>query len=410
MAQVHLTLTDDILKELMLGNRESGVAKLLERVFDSILQAQASEQLNAEPYERTDDRTSYRNGTRERTLTTRVGTLILHVPKFRDGTFSTDLFRNYQRSEKALLLSLMEMVIQGISTRKVSEITETLCGTSFSKSTVSALCQELDPVVEGFRNRPLARRYPFVIVDAIYMKARDDGRVKSRGLLIATGINDEGNREVLGFKIADGESEEAWSDFFADLKARGLHDVDLVVSDSHGGLKRAIQRQFHGAGWQRCQTHFSKNMLDKTPKKLQAEVKTSLNDLYNAPDLKQAKARKQQMIDKFQDQAAKAMELLDDSFDEITAVFALPDAYRKRLRTSNSIERLNEELRRRERVIRIFPNDDSLIRLMGAVLMEHHEKWLTGKKYFTMDRYFEERDTARKQALAERAAHLHVVS
>jgi len=410
MAQVHLTLTDDILKELMLGNRESGVAKLLERVFDSILQAQASEQLNAEPYERTDDRTSYRNGTRERTLTTRVGTLILHVPKFRDGTFSTDLFRNYQRSEKALLLSLMEMVIQGVSTRKVSEITETLCGTSFSKSTVSALCQELDPVVEGFRNRPLARRYPFVIVDAIYMKARDDGRVKSRGLLIATGINDEGNREVLGFKIADGESEEAWSDFFADLKARGLHDVDLVVSDSHGGLKRAIQRQFHGAGWQRCQTHFSKNMLDKTPKKLQAEVKTSLNDLYNAPDLKQAKARKQQMIDKFQDQAAKAMELLDDSFDEITAVFALPDAYRKRLRTSNSIERLNEELRRRERVIRIFPNDDSLIRLMGAVLMEHHEKWLTGKKYFTMDRYFEERDTARKQALAERAAHLHVVS
>ena len=410
MAQVHLTLTDDILKELMLGNRESGVAKLLERVFDSILQAQASEQLNAEPYERTDDRTSYRNGTRERTLTTRVGTLILHVPKFRDGSFSTDLFRNYQRSEKALLLSLMEMVVQGVSTRKVGEVTETLCGTSFSKSTVSALCQELDPVVESFRNRPLARRYPFMIVDAIYMKARDDGRVKSRGLLIATGINEEGNREVLGFKVADGESEEAWSDFFAGLKARGLQDVDLVVSDNHGGLKKAIQRQFHGAGWQRCQTHFSKNLLDKTPKKLQAEIKTGLNDLYNAPDLKQAKARKQQLLESYQDQAPKAMALLDDSFDEITAVFALPDAYRKRLRTTNSIERLNEELRRRERVIRIFPNDNSLIRLIGAVLMEHHEKWMTGKKYFTMDRYFEERDEARKKALAERAAYLHVVS
>jgi len=410
MAQVHLTLEDDILKDLMLGNRESGVAKLLEKVFDAVLQGQASEQLKAEPYERSDGRTSYRNGYRERTLTTRVGTLILHVPKFRDGTFSTDLFRNYQRSEKALLLSLMEMVIQGVSTRKVGEITETLCGTSFSKSTVSALCQELDPVVDGFRNRPLSRRYPFMIVDAIYMKARDDGRVKSRGLLIATGINEEGNREVLGFKIADGESEESWSDFFAELKARGLGDVDLVVSDSHGGLKKAIQRQFHGAGWQRCQTHFSRNLLDKTPKKLQAEVKTGLNDLYNAPDLKQAKARKQQMLDKYQGQASKAMELLDDSFDEITAIFALPDAYRKRLRTSNSIERLNEELRRRERVIRIFPNDDSLIRLMGAVLMEHHEKWMTGKKYFTMDRYFEERDAARKHALAERAAHLRVVT
>ncbi len=409
MAQVHLTLEDEILKDLMLGNRESGVAKLLEKVFDAVLQGQASEQLKAEPYERNDGRISYRNGYRERTLTTRVGTLVLHVPKFRDGTFSTELFRSYQRSEKALLLSLMEMVIQGVSTRKISEITETLCGTSFSKSTVSALCQDLDPVVEGFRNRPLSRRYPFIIVDAIYMKARDDGRVKSRGLLIATGINEEGNREVLGFKIADGESEEAWSDFFAELKARGLKDVDLVVSDSHGGLKRAIHRQFHGAGWQRCQTHFSKNLLDKTPKKLQAEVKTSLNDLYNAPDLKQAKARRQQMAEKYQEQAPKAMALLDDSFDEITAVFALPDAYRKRLRTSNSIERLNEELRRRERVIRIFPNDDSLIRMMGAVLMEHHEKWMTGKKYFSMERYFEERDEARKQALLERVDHLFVV-
>ena len=410
MAQVHLTLTDEILKELMLGNRESGVAKLLEKVFDSVLQAQASEQLNAEPYERTDGRTSYRNGTRERTLTTRVGTLILHVPKFRDGTFSTELFRSYQRSEKALLLSLMEMVVQGVSTRKVSEITETLCGTSFSKSSVSALCQELDPVVEGFRNRPLERHYPFLIVDAIYMKARGDERVKSRGLLIATGVNDEGNREVLGFTIADGESEESWSDFFSGLKARGLRDVDMIVSDNHGGLKKAILKQFHGAGWQRCQTHFSKNLLDKTPKKLQPEIKTSLNDLYNAPDLKNAKSRKQQMMDKYQDQASKAMELLDESFDEITAIYSLPEAYRKRLRTSNSIERLNEELRRRERVIRIFPNDASLVRLMGAVLMEHHEKWMTGKKYFTMDRYFEERDEARKKALAERAAHLHVVS
>lgn len=410
MAQVHLTLTDEILKELMLGNRESGVAKLLEKVFDSVLQAQASEQLNAEPYERTDGRTSYRNGTRERTLTTRVGTLILHVPKFRDGTFSTELFRSYQRSEKALLLSLMEMVVQGVSTRKVSEITETLCGTSFSKSSVSALCQELDPVVEGFRNRPLERHYPFLIVDAIYMKARGDERVKSRGLLIATGVNDEGNREVLGFTIADGESEESWSDFFSGLKARGLRDVDMIVSDNHGGLKKAILKQFHGTGWQRCQTHFSKNLLDKTPKKLQPEIKTRLNDLYNAPDLKNAKSRKQQMLDKYQEQAPKAMELLDESFDEITAIYALPEAYRKRLRTSNSIERLNEELRRRERVIRIFPNDASLVRLMGAVLMEHHEKWMTGKKYFTMDRYFEERDEARKKALAERAAHLHVVS
>lgn len=409
MTQIHLTLDDDILKDLWLGNKESGVAKLLEKVFDAVLQSQASEQLNADPYERSDDRTSYRNGYRTRSLTTRVGTLILHVPKFRDGNFSTELFERYQRSEKALILSLMEMVVQGVSTRKVQEITETLCGTSFSKSAVSALCQNLDPIVAAFRNRPLERHYPFLIVDAIYMKARDDQRVKSRGFLIATGVNDEGNREVLGFEIADSESEESWSSFFESLKARGLRAVDLVSSDNHGGLKNAIHKQFQGASWQRCQTHFSKNLLEKVPKKYKAEVKTALTDLYNAPDLKEAKSRKERMLAIYEETAPKAMGLLDEAFDDITAVFALPQPYRKRLRTTNGIERLNEELRRRERVIRIFPNDQSLIRLMGSVLMEHHEKWINGKKYFNMDCYFEERDEARRQALAQRAAHLQVV-
>lgn len=409
MTQIHLTLDDDILKDLWLGNKESGVAKLLEKVFDAVLQSQASEQLNADPYERSDDRISYRNGYRTRSLTTRVGTLILHVPKFRDGNFSTELFERYQRSEKALILSLMEMVVQGVSTRKVQEITETLCGTSFSKSTVSALCQNLDPIVAAFRNRPLERHYPFLIVDAIYMKARDDQRVKSRGFLIATGVNEEGNREVLGFEIADSESEESWSRFFESLKARGLRAVDLVSSDNHGGLKNAIQKQFQGASWQRCQTHFSKNLLDKVSKKYRAEVKTALTDLYNAPDLKEAKSRKERMLAIYEETAPKAMGLLDEAFDDITAVFALPQPYRKRLRTTNGIERLNEELRRRERVIRIFPNDQSLIRLMGAVLMEHHEKWINGKKYFNMDCYFEERDEARRQALAQRADHLQVV-
>lgn len=410
MTQIHLTLDDAILKELMLGNREDAVAKLLEKVFDAVLQAQASDQLNADPYERSDERTSYRNGYRTRTLTTRVGTLFLHVPKFRDGNFSTELFERYQRSEKALLLSLMEMVIQGVSTRKITEITETLCGTSFSKSTVSALCQNLDPIVESFRHRPLERHYPFLIVDAIYMKARDEKRVKSRGFLIAIGVNDEGNREVLGFEIADGESESSWSNFFESLKTRGLRAVDLVSSDNHGGLKRAIQKHFHGAAWQRCQTHFSKNLLDKVPKKLRSEVKANLTDLYNAPELEDAKTRKQHMLEKYEVTAPKAMELLDEAFDDVTAVYALPQPYRKRLRTTNGIERLNEELRRRERVIRIFPNDQSLIRLMGAVLMEIHEKWINGKKYFNMDCYFEERDEARRQALAQRANHLQIVN
>jgi transposase-like protein len=409
MAQVHLTLDDEIVKGLLTGNRDEAMAKLLEGVLNTVLKAQATEQLSAEPYERNDDRATYRNGYRPRPLTTRIGTLTLRVPKFRDGTFSTELFQAYQRSEKALVACLMEIVIQGVSTRKISEITEILCGTSFSKSAVSAMCEGLTPLVEAFRSRPLERNYPFLIVDAIYMRVREDERIKSKGLLIAIGINEDGHREIVGFTVADGESEEAWNDFFLSLKRRGLSRIDTVTSDNHGGLRNAIRKQFHGASWQRCQTHFSKNLLDKTPKKAQSTVKRALDDLYNAPDMAEAKARKQRMLELFRADAPKAMDLLESGFDDITAVFALPEPYRKRLRTTNGIERVNEELRRRERVIRIFPNEDSLIRLMGTLLMELHEKWAAGKKYFSMECYFEEREDARKRDQAERS-HLHVVS
>lgn len=321
-----------------------------------------------------------------RMLATRVGSLVLHVPKFRDGTLGAELFTSYQRSEQALLLSLMEMVTHGGSTRKISEITETLCGTSFSKSTVSALCGQLDPVVDAFRNRPLSRHTPFLMVDAITMKAREQHRIVSKGFLIATSVNDEGFREVLGFTVADGESEAAWNEFFLSLKERGLRDVDLVTSDDHGGLTKAIRKHFCGASWQHCQTHFSKNILDRTPKRLQPELKVALTDLENAPDLNEATAWKNHLLEQYQAEAPKEMRLLDERFDEITAVYSLPEPYRKRLRTSNSIERLNEELRRRERVIRIFPNEASMIRLMGSILMEMHEKWMTGKNSFTMER------------------------
>jgi len=200
MTQLNITLSEEVLKELMLGNRDEAVTKLLETVFDAVLKSEASEQIGAKEYERTEDRQTYRNGYRTRQLTTRVGSLTLHVPKFRDGTFSTELFQNYERSEQALLLSLMEMVIQGVSTRKVATITETLCGTSFSKSTVSKLCTRLDPVVKEFRQRPLTDSYPFVIVDAIYTKVREHGAVHSKGILIATAVNEEGQREVMDLR------------------------------------------------------------------------------------------------------------------------------------------------------------------------------------------------------------------
>lgn len=316
----------------------------------------------------------------------------LLIPKLRNGTFSTTLFANYERSERALVLALMEMVLQGVSTRKVSNITETLCGTSFSKSTVSKLCEELDKEVEQFRRRPLTKAYPFLIVDAIYVKARDAGRVKSKGLLVAIGVNEDGNREVLGFKAGDGESYEIWFSFFSELKEQGLHGVDLVVSDQHKGLVKAILEQFEGASWQRCQTHFSRNVLDKVPKKTQREVKVWLKDLYNSPNLAEARIRKDALVDYLEKYAPKAVEILDAGFDDITAVFQLPEVCRRRLRTSNSIERVNQELRRRERVIRIFPNEASIERLLGSLLIEMHENWISGRRYIDTAAYYGTRE------------------
>jgi putative transposase len=238
MAQFNITITEELLHGLFLSNgRDEAFSKLLEEIFNQVLLAQSSEQIRAEPYERTEERTAYRNGYRNRELTTRVGTLTLRVPRHRNGQFSTELFTRYQRSEQALVLAMMEMVINGVSTRKVEIITEELCGKKFSKSTVSALCKKLDPIIEAFRTRPLKYHYPFLVVDAIYVKVRENGRIRSRGLLIAIGINEEGYREVIGFQLANSESESCWGEFFSSLKERGLKNVDLVTSDDHKGKK-----------------------------------------------------------------------------------------------------------------------------------------------------------------------------
>ncbi len=389
MAKINFTIDGELLKETLLSNYDGEMAKLMEAMLNSILKAQATEQINAAPYERSSQRITSRNGYRERTLNTRIGSLTLGVPKLREGTFTTEIFESYQRSEQALILSMMQMVIQGVSTRKVTQITEQLCGTSFSKSTISNLCKQLDPIVDEFRNRPLNKEYPFVIVDAIYMKVRANKKVSPNALLIAIGINDDGYREILGFTVALSESEISWGEFFEYLKSRGLKGVDFVTSDDHLGLVKAINKCFPGSTWQRCQTHFSKNMLDKTPKQYKEEMKEKLNDMYNASNTKLAKQHRDELIERFEKIAPKAVNILDESFSDVIANLTLPQGYRRRLRTSNSIERLNEELRRRERVIRIFPNEASLIRLMGAVLIEHHEKWESGRKYLDMENYYE---------------------
>ena len=223
----------------------------------------------------------------------------------------------------------------------------------------------------------------------MYLKVREDSRVRSRGLLIAIGVGEKGYREIIGFQVSNTESESSWGEFFSSLKERGLKDVHLVTSDNHKGLVNAVKRHFQGATWQRCQTHFSRNMLDNAPKALQPEIKEDLRKLYEAVDLESSKKVKDQIINKYEAKAPKASILLDEAFDDITAVLTVPLKYRKRLRTTNGVERLNQEIRRRERVIRIFPNEASVIRLMGALLMEQDEKWQTGRKYFDMDLYYQ---------------------
>lgn len=258
MAQYQITVDSEILQQLFLGDsKESGVNKLLESVLNQVLKAQVTEQISAEHYQRTEDRKAYRNGSYPHQLTTRVGTITLHVPRLRDGNFSTELFTRYQRSEQAFVLALLEMVINGVSTRKVSLITEELCGVELSKSTVSELCKRLDPLVIAWNSRPLNdTRFPFVLVDALYLKVREEGRVRSRGVMIAAGINESGYREILGLMLGDTESEESWTEFFVSLKNRGLRGMEILVSDNHSGLIKAVKKQFQGVTWQRCQTHF----------------------------------------------------------------------------------------------------------------------------------------------------------
>lgn len=403
MTHYQVTVDGELLQQLFA--RDEGLVRLVEHVLNQVCEAQASEQLGAGPYERSAERRGYRNGHRERKLTTRIGTLELKVPQFREGQFSTEMFARYQRSEQALLLAMMEMVVNGVSTRKVERITEELCGTSFSKSTVSELCKQLDPLVQGWNDRDLSgMSYPFLLVDALVIKVRKDGRVRPQSLLVAVGVNATGYREVLGIRLGDTETEAGWSDFFAWLKERGLSGVDLVVSDHHAGLVKAIQRHFQGASWQRCQTHFMRNILDAAPKALQDELHMQIRAIFDAPDEATARQLLRQVLDRYEARAPQALERLESGFDDAIAVLALPARYRKRLRTTNGMERLNVEIRRRERVIRIFPNEESAMRLLGALLMEQDEQWSTGWRYFDMTEYHEWRaQRARAETRAETA-------
>ena len=396
MATVEVNLTEEELQALMQGDR--GLRELMTSAYNEVLEAEMTEHLGAEPNERTEEREGYRNGHYTRSLVTRVGPLTLRVPRARDGSFSTKIFAHYQRSEKALVLGLMEMMVNGVSTRKVKRITEELCGREFSKSTVSRLAKGLDEQVEAWNERPLEGRYPFVLVDAMHIKVRRQGAVRSTSALIAVGVNEEGYREILGLRIANSETEQGWLETFRWLKGRGLEGVELVVSDAHEGLVEALRRCFQGATWQRCQTHFRRNILDRTPAEWKEAMAEGLDRVFEAEDPATAREHFEELAEKLEGEADAALDTLEAGLEDAIAVLRLPDKYRRRLRTTNTLERLIQELRRREKVIRIFPNDESAWRLLGAFLAETHEDWSTGRRYFRMDDYFNWR---RQQQAAE---------
>lgn len=370
--------------QFALLNDPNFLNQIVTRYLQQFLESEISSFLQAEPYQRTGVRTGYRNGYKPRILKTRVGRIELSVPQDREGRFQSDLFARFQRSEKALILALQEAYLQGVSTRKVTKITEQLCGTSFSKSHVSDLCQELDADIQAWRDRPLEQPYPYLIIDATYLYIRTGGKVVSKSVLIVTGVSQSGHREVLALQVAHSETEATWTTLFKDLKNRGLTGVQLVTSDEHNGLVNALKRHFQGASWQHCQTHFHRNIRGITPPKHQRQVTDALKDVFNATDLQTAQRRLNEMIETYENILPKLAEKLDRDAPHCLTCLDFPQQHRKRLRTTNSLERLNREIKRRADVVQIFPNDQACERLVGALCMEWSEDWITGRRYLDM--------------------------
>ena len=392
MATDHRRLAEEVAQGILLDD-PSFLHEIVERVVQQVLETEMTGHIGAAPYERTERRTGQRNGYKPRTLRTRIGTLNLLVPQDREGTFSTRLFSRYQRNEKALVLALMQMYVGGVSTRKVKDITEELCGTSFSKSLVSSLAGSLDAELEAWRKRRLeAASYPYLFVDARYEKVRVDERVVNQGVLVVSGVRDDGFREILGVEVADTESEATYQELFRSLKQRGLSGVELVVSDEHEGLKSAVSRHFQGASHQRCQVHYSRNLLGMVGFARRKELAADLRAIFAAPAREQALQIASSVAEKWRGKGNEKVAChLEERIEECLACLAFPESHRRRIRTTNGLERLNQEIKRRTRVVRIFPNSEACLRLVSALAVEQSEEWVTGRRYLDMSELEEQR-------------------
>jgi len=384
MTKLKLAPSGAEMKALLVSD-ENGFRAVLQAALQEVLEAEMTEALGAAKSERTADRVGHRSGYYDRKLITRVGVLELRVPQDRAGHFSTELFERYQRSEKALVSALAEMYVQGVSTRKVKAITEELCGHSFSATTISEATARLDEKLKAFFGRRLDEAYPYLIVDARYERVREGGVIASQAVLVAIGVDFEGRRQVLGVEVANRESRSSWSEFLSGLRNRGLHGVEYVVSDDHAGLKAAIREILPEAAWQRCYVHFLRNALDYLPRKHDDDCLMELRWFYDRRDIEEVRRDIAQWVTKWEGRYAKLVAWVEENVEETLTYYRLPRAHHKHMKSTNMLERLNQELKRRTLVVRIFPNSASCLRLSRALAIETHEGWLEAIRYLNME-------------------------
>lgn len=364
---------------------QDGIRALVQQVIHEVLESEMEEAVGAQKNERTESRVGYRAGYYTRTLVTRVGKLVLRVPQDRQGRFRTEVFERYQRSEKALVSALAEMYVQGVSTRKVKEITEELCGHEFSAATISRVTEKLDAELERFARRRLEEEYPYLVLDARYEKVREDGVISSRAIQVAIGINWEGRRCVLAVELANRESESSWKEFLLGLKQRGLRGVVCVISDDHAGLRKAIPEVLPEASWQRCYVHFLRNALDHLPRKKDDNCLTELRWIYERRNVEEARRDLAAWLTKWEGRYAKLCDWAEANIEETLTFYRLPQQHHKHLKSTNMLERINQELKRRTLVVRIFPNAQSCLRLIRALAVEIHEDWVEATRYLNME-------------------------
>lgn len=351
----------------------------------ALMELEVTQHLGAERHERTVARTGQRNGYRERQWDTRVGTLALRVPRVRDGSFFPSLLEPRKRAERALVAVVQEAYVQGVSTRRVDDLVQALGMQGISKSQVSRLCQELEAEVERFRTRRLAGPYPYVWLDATFVKVREHGRVVSQAVVIAIGVRVTGEREVLGLDVGPSEDGAFWLGFLRGLVARGLAGVRLVTSDAHEGLKGAIAAVLQGASWQRCRVHFVRNALAYVPKAAAQMVAATIRTVFAQPDARTAREQWRRVAEGFRKQFPRLAALMDMAETDVLAYLAFPPEHWRQIWSNNPLERLNKEVKRRTDVVGIFPNTAAVVRLVGAVLAEQHDEWQVSRKYFSAE-------------------------